>query len=158
MNTKEIERFALSNEHVRKIFCGVHAVNRLPKRKITKPCFFVINNCNENIVSDFCHWIGVAVSDKKVFFFDTSGTLSYKQNPYFLRFIKLQQRPVESLNYPIQSLLSDFCGIFVLVFGYSFSIGLSFSSFIKLFDKKNLVLNDEIVYRLFKFMYLDRKE
>lgn len=153
MDTEEIDEYARKNNFLNKIYCGVYSVDKLPMKRIKEKCLIIINNCNSDVYDDACHWIACYLTEKCVYFMDTSGTLSYKENKNFKRFIEIQQKRIESLNHPIQSLMSDRCGLFVLVFGYCMSINMKFSSFVKLFDSKNLTLNDVIVFELFKFAF-----
>lgn len=156
MNTLEIDEFAKNNKFVRVFYGGTFAADRLPKLKISNlPKSYIINTCIAARDDDpICHWVGVFISKKGVDYFDSGGTDSYRTNKHIKKFILNQGKPVNFSIQQIQSMTSEKCGLFTLLFVYAKSININLKSFLKVFTEDNLEKNDEIVEKLFSCAFL----
>lgn len=156
MNSEQVDSFAYRNKFVRRHYEGCFASDTLPQVEVTKtPRLFCVNLCESTITNDSsCHWIAINIRHNIVEFFDSGGDKSYTSNRGISDFLLRQQKPIIYNKTPIQSSSSDKCGAFVLCFLHSTAINIKFESFINFFDKTNLNLNDTIVWKLFKYIYL----
>lgn len=157
MNTREIEYFLSSNEEISKISHGVYAADMLPKHKIEKlPQIFVINTCSSE-VEDFknCHWICIHLTAYAIEYFDSAGHLSFLANEHIAKFVLTQEKKIIFNCQQVQDITSDKCGYFCLAFlNYVAGFHVDFSTFMEVFDRENLKLNDDIVMKLFRDAYI----
>lgn len=116
------------------------------------PFVININTCDRfipgpNANSGGIHWVNLWVRDKKSLgvthcvtqFFDSFG---FTNNHYEIK----SPWPVDRYNpFVLQPATSSHCGEFVLFYNTKRAVGLGFDSVIKLFNKKDLVKNDERV-------------
>jgi hypothetical protein len=171
MNTNEINYFAGNNPTTRLKYAGCLPVNFLNQSKIPQkflPIGIVLNLCNSFsetrvlIKKDVsilpCHWIIIFIDKtNKIYYMDSAGVPSYKEHKEIYTFIKKQQKKLIFTPVQIQSEKSDLCGLFVLVYLWWRSNGLSHKSYFDLFDTKNLSKNDKTVKTLFKQMYASKR-
>lgn len=155
MNTFDIERYGRKLRN----FYGCFASDKLPNRKISnKKVYLIVNLCPRHIttespLSNFCHWVGVAINKDCVTYFDTRGTASYLENDALHRFLKKQKKKIKHSRVQIQSVSSQECGRFSLSFLYTQANGISLTRFLKIFHRKKLELNDRIIRKIFTVLY-----
>lgn len=159
MDTNQINFFANENDFTKKLYRGCFPVDSLPKEKLQHlPMLLCVNLCEKSIIDPECHWIGLCIDDvNEIQYFDSAGVASYKSNKHLKNFIALQEKRVVFNNTQIQSETSDKCGVFVLCFLYSRAVKIKYVEFLKTFDLIDLNMNDEIVSKMFKCVFLKKK-
>ena len=109
MDTNEISRF-LATE---KSFIGVFALDKLPKKKIKLPASLIINNDISSKKGD--HWLSLVITKHQAFYFDSFGLPIIDRE--ILAFLSKQKyRKVTYSIKCIQSIYSDKCGLFCILF------------------------------------------
>lgn len=104
----------------------------------------IVNSMEAEI--SFGHWLAVIfdVHKDKFIFWDPLG-FPLSMYPQIETFLKQSGKRINCLRHAIQHMtLSVHCGYFSLAFLLSFEIGIDPNSFFQLFDKNDLLLNDDI--------------
>lgn len=130
MDTQEINTLLNSDEYSQPIFGGTLARDHFQSQYAWSPSrLFVINTDPSSMPGE--HWLAVFRGDEDTFLFDSYG-LNAK-----LFYPEIVSTLVESDNmHPItsgvtlQSLLSDVCGDYCVLFGLALSRGVSFQGFL----------------------------
>ena len=106
------------------------------------PCIYVINTDYGSGPGE--HYLSFIIEkDKSVIFFDPYG---FKPISCFVNWwSRYGFAPVRYSSEWLQSPFSRTCGYFQIVFALCMSAGVGFNSFLSLFDRNNLVLNDLLV-------------
>lgn len=99
------------------------------------------------------HFVCIYCDGKKVYYFDPLGFRCY--NPFIIKILTDMKLPVFEYEFPIQSILSNFCGYFCVAFAIKASIKMSDKLFFQQFDMKNNLINDEISVK-FITKYIDK--
>lgn len=147
MNSLEIDVILKANKSTKKIFLGVFACDTLPKIVPRRSPVLLICN-TQPIRKSGEHWIAIFISKNKYGeYFDSFGLPP--QNIYILRFLRRNCIKYKYNSKMIQSLFSNYCGHFCIMYVYYKSMFKSFESFIKHFNEKNLKANDNIVLNFF---------
>lgn len=147
MNNFELEHCLLTNKKTVKIFRGVYSANKLADIKTIKNGYYIANTAPNT--SKGIHWVGFFINSNCVEIFDTSGLL-FVHNKYFKRFIKKCNREVVTNKFIVQNPHSNICGQYCVVFALYKARGISFCTFLNLFNETNLSKNDRIVLSIFK--------
>ena len=120
-----------------KCFKGVYSKNNLPLRKlVTRPIAFIINTQNSDEPGE--HWVGLFVAKNNIAeFFDSFG-----RNPLcceIKKFLIINDVKILIINKNIiQNIFSDNCGRYCILFIKLKCNGMTFSDFLKLFNKNTL--------------------
>jgi hypothetical protein len=155
MYTNEIDSALKKAHETNQIYLGTFAINQLPDRKIERfPSCLIVNTCPARIKNgSTCHWVAIYIDKNKVEYFDTSGLPTFLGNHQLTRFLEKQQKKI-SFNYKqIQAFNSIKCGQFSCIFVFGKSIRYPMKKIIKLFHKKDLEKNDEIVQHIFDCIF-----
>jgi hypothetical protein len=152
MNTLEVDKFLKKYKWIKNSYCGVLPIDKLPLKKIKKPCSFVINT--DKSTNSGKHWFAIYVPVKgPIEYFDSYGLKPI--NPEIYRFFKENDNKWIYNKYPIQSLKSQSCGKFSILFIAYRSKGLSMKDYTKLFSV-NKDYNENVInilfYKLYKYI------
>lgn len=154
MNTIELIKVLSENPKTSKNFNGVFPSDCLPKKKLKKPTFVIVNT--ENRYSQGQHWLGIYLPKKGPgILFDSFAIKNDNRD-----FIKFLQKNCTSFTYNKKRLQSDFsttCGQWCCVFIYYKCIGKTLSSFLKLFSNTDYEANDDKIIHLFKKYFKKQK-
>ena len=143
MDTIEINRL-LADE---KNFVGTFALDKLPKKKIKVPASFIINNDVSSKKGD--HWISLVLTKNGAFYFDSFGLPILDKQ--ILNFLSSQRyRKVTYSTKCIQSISSDKCGLFCILFIKLVNNKKKFNNYLEMFCDKNLNVNDQLVVNFLK--------
>lgn len=136
MQGNELSNFIAKFSTLDAYFKGVFSINTMPKSLNKRQFFFTNIDLNSGTGS---HWICVIKNDNnELELFDSLGNTDVKIE-WFLKHCEI--KPKHQLNYnltPVQNILSNACGKFVLYFAIKrlFNIDLSFSKLINdIFDE-----------------------
>lgn len=153
METREIEFFLRNAKISNKHFKGVYPCNYLNNIKLKENESIIINSCSYPQTTNLCHWVLLINRRKSLFYFDSAGVASFKNNKYILNFIKKYKKKIFYNKFQIQSELSDRFGQFVCVFLVLFYKNKRIIPKLQqIFNLKTLKVNDKIVDLLFKFI------
>lgn len=145
MNTYEINDILTKNPITKKIFCGVFAIDNLPKERIKRPCAFVVNT--EESTKRGLHWFAIFVPRTgPIEYFDSFGFKP--QNKEVYHFIKMNGKQWIHNSRQIQSNESNTCGLFCIIFIALRSKNYNFKQFLRMF-KENKLFNENLVGKLF---------
>lgn len=134
------------NKFTKKNFCGVKALDELPRKRISSVCNFIVNTNRSDQPGE--HWIAIHVPKTgRIEYFDSYGLPPYHTE--FYKFFKLNRRKFVFNNHRIQSDQSQKCGKFALYFIYFRARNRHLNKFSRLFNKKNLIENDRIIDKLY---------
>lgn len=146
MNSMEIKNIMQSNEKTKKVFKGVYACDRLPKRITRKPACLIVNT--DPAHKPGTHWIAIYISKSgKSEYFD-----SYGNPPYLKSVINFMYRHGNGYIYnmkQLQSLFSSYCGNYCCQYILHRSHGCSFKTFISSFSNST-INNDKILIKNFR--------
>jgi hypothetical protein len=145
MNSIQINEILKKDDYARKYFLGVFSRDKIPKiSKSTLPCSMVINTHESDKPGE--HWLAL--------FYDANGncdffdSLAFSPNFYnFKQFFNKNALKISFSNKPIQSLFSDFCGYYCVLFLLFRSRHISLDNFLKFFDF-NKTKNDNYLKKL----------
>ena len=133
MDTQELERILKNNVSTQKTFLGVFAIDQLPTsaelRRVTEQnhrWFLVCNCCPSSQIGQ--HWIAVFFERGSVEFFDSFALPLDVYDQRLTTFLHHATKASEVVynNVPLQSIDSDACGHYCVVFGVARSRGESF--------------------------------
>ena len=147
MDTNDINRL-LVNE---KKFIGVFALDKLPKKRIDRPASLIINTDISNKKGD--HWVSLVLDKNQAYYFDSFGLQIIDKQ--ILQFLSMQKfRKVTFSNKCIQSISSDKCGLFCVLFVKLVKDKKKYKKFLDMFFDKQLVLNDNLIVEYLKLNML----
>lgn len=146
MNTIELKKFLDQNNN-KKIIMKVCAIDQLPAKLIKNGEYgFVINLSRSSEAGS--HWVGLYIKDSAATYLD-----SYAFQPksfYINDFIKKNCITFEYNKQQLQQLNSTVCGMYASLFILHMMNGGTLKTFNNRFSK-NLVFNDVVIERMFKF-------
>ena len=143
MNSSEINSL-LKNK---KNFIGVFALDKLPNTKINLPASLIINNDVSSENGE--HWLSLVLTKKQAFYFDSFGlSIVDKQ---ILDFLSVQKfKKIIYSTKCIQSINSNKCGHFCILFVKIVKNTKKYVNFLDLFFEKPLFINDCLVIEYLK--------
>lgn len=143
MDSVQIKNVMQLNLNTTKLFRGVYACDRLPRKIISKPCFLIINTDPAN--KPGTHWIAIYIPKKgKAEYFD-----SYGNPPYIKLVINFMLRHSIGYKYntnQLQSMFSSCCGIYCCEYVLHRCLGYSLKSFLSKFTKSTIQNDRKIIY------------
>ena len=150
MYTDQLIRNLLKYRWSRQTFCGVKPLDKIPQKRVRRPCSFVVNTHKSDQPGE--HWFGIFVPRRgKIDYFD-----SYGRPPEHLEvfnFIRLNGQKFKYNSKRIQSDQSENCGQFTLFFIYFRSKGYTMDQYLNLFSDQDYLFNDKIIERLYNKMF-----
>lgn len=150
MDTNQIAHVLRSSAETRRMFAGVFAANRLPRRAMRRPAVLVVNN-----QADFfpgSHWTCFYLPkyETGVEYFDSLGAAPTLH--YFLSFINNNGGLLRHNHRALQSPVSDVCGEYCCVFALERAAGTSLHHFLAQFGPLQ-VGNDRLVLTKFNAFF-----
>ena len=148
MNTLEIKDYLENSIVTSDAFLNVYALDQLPMEKIKKDRWFLICNCcPADMIGE--HWIALFYEEgANLEFFDSFGLPPNVYGEEILTFIAMQGTRVVYNNVRLQTLESDACGHYCLLYTFQRCRGELFQSIL---EKFNELKRDNIV----KFIVTD---
>ena len=149
MYTEELVKLLLRNPYSRKVFCGVIPIDKLPMKKITRECAFIVNTHESHLPGE--HWFAIYVPKQgPIEYFDSYGIPPYHRIIH--NFLRINKRNFIHNKYQIQSNTSVNCGKFSLFYIYFRARGYTMKQYIKFFNKDTLKYNDKFLNNLYKLI------
>lgn len=146
MNSSEIYFILKSLTKTKDVFLGVYACDTLPKVITKRPAILICNTQPIKMPGE--HWIAMYISKKKHGqYFDSFGLPP--NNKKIIGFLKKHCVKYDYNKQMIQSLFSNYCGQFCIMYTYYKALSKSLKSFIKIFNLKKLSKNNQIVFNFF---------
>lgn len=145
MDTIQIEKLMRTNILTKKKFLGVFAIDKLPMKKLKRPCSIICNT--DPSFKSGKHWIAFFLPKfGKIEYFDSFGLRPMNQEIY--KFISMNGNEYKYNSKQIQSNKSKTCGKFCIMFLLFRSKNLKYIDFINLFinDKK---YNEKYINKIF---------
>jgi len=154
MNTIQIEKILLGNPSTKKIFRGVFASDKLPKKIIKHPAIIIANTDSSDRPGT--HWVAFYFKNATTAeFFDSYG--QYPQNKHFINFLKKNSEKFSYNKQQVQGYFSDTCGHYCILFSIYKGRNSSTKYFLNIFKKNDYIYNDKLILRLFKKIIQTRK-
>jgi hypothetical protein len=148
MNTMQIDEIFKKYSYTRKIYKGTRAFDELPK-KIKRPSAYIINT--ETRDKDGEHWIAIYYNNYgNVEFFDSFGL-----GPAFYGledFLLKTSNKCFYNTFALQSLNSEYCGYYCVLFVLFKCKKKSFLNFLNHFDQDTFI-NDKNIKKLIEQFY-----
>jgi len=142
MNTLEIRARLKNFQVTRPIFLDVYAMDQLPKGKIEQERWLLVCNCCP-VERAGEHWIAMFYENQRLDFFDSFGFAPQDYHDDVMQFIQRQNvNDVFYTNEQLQSIDSDACGHYCILFGLFRAIGESLQELIM---KMKMMDRDEFV-------------
>jgi hypothetical protein len=139
MNGAEIETFL--RKHCSDLFMGVYSSDQLPKT-INPPKLLVCNTDTSDLPGE--HWIAIYIgSDGHGEFMDSFGR---EPGQPFLDFMNKHSKIWLYNDKQLQSVISSYCGNYVLFYCFRRSRGMNLNAIINLFSN-DTALNDHLVHK-----------
>ena len=149
MYTNQIIKNLLKYPWSRRVFCGVKPLDKIPQRRVRRPCSFVVNTDKSDQPGE--HWFGIFVPRRgQVEYFDSYGRPP--QHREVLTFLRLNGNKFKYNMKRIQSNESQNCGQFTLFFIYFRSKGYTMDQYMKLYSNIDYQYNDQIIEKLYNKM------
>lgn len=146
MDTNQLIKFLKRDKYSKKYFCGVLPFNKLPIKKIKKPCSFIINSHDSTLPGE--HWFAIYVPRRgKIEYFDSYGLKP--TNDFVLAFIKANKLPYIYNEKNIQAINSNTCGKYCVFYIYMRSRGFTMKKITNFFVS-NKDINESFINNLFK--------
>lgn len=146
MDSLQINKCMLLNRNTSKLFKGVYARNRIPRKISSKPCFLIINT--DPAHKSGSHWIAMYIpKNGRAEYFD-----SYGNPPYLKIFINFMLRHSSGYKYStqqLQNMFSSYCGMYCCEYILHRCLGHSYQSFISKFTNST-IRNDEKIINEFQ--------
>lgn len=154
MNGNDIERklkaiFQLAKHRARDVtFLGVFPKDRLPARIPSNPSLLVANTDDHNKPGE--HWIAIYFNpyNQHAEYFDSFGEPPLAE---FQTYMLMHAKRVAFNERQIQSVMSAFCGHYVVLFCVHRSIGYDVNKFVGLFTS-DYCFNDFLAHRMVCFV------
>ena len=142
MNTLEIKHYLENSAVTNDAFLNVFALDQLPKEKIQKERWFLVCNCcPADMIGE--HWIALFYEERSYLeFFDSFGLPPDAYGKEILSFIAIQGIRVVYNNVRLQTLESDACGHYCLLYTFHRCRGELFQTIL---EKLNGLKRDNIV-------------
>jgi hypothetical protein len=145
MYTSELIDLLKKDKYSRKSFCGVVPYDKLPIRRIRRPCSFIINTQDSTEPGE--HWVAIYLPKRgKLEYFDSYGFTPTL--PAIYKIIDLNGKYYIHNNETIQGVDSNNCGLFTLFYIYFRARGYSMNQYLKFFIT-NKTHNDMFIKNLF---------
>jgi hypothetical protein len=145
MYTSELIKLLKKDKYSRKSFCGVVPYDKLPMKRIRRPCSFIINTQKSTEPGE--HWIAIYLPRRgEIEYFDSYGFKPTIDKIYKL--IHLNGKIYIHNNKTIQGVDSKNCGLFTLFYIYFRARGYSMKQYLKFFIT-NKTHNDMLIKKLF---------
>jgi hypothetical protein len=150
MNSIQIFEILSKDKFSKKYFYSVISIDELPlsKRKL-KTTAYIINTDKRSGKGE--HWLSIFYDQKSnCQFFDSLG---FGPEIYGMEnFLLSTSKSIQINKYPIQSVFSELCGYYSILFILTRSRGISFNNFLKYFDSDTFN-NDLKINNLIKTFY-----
>jgi hypothetical protein len=145
MYTSELIQLLKKDKYSKKSFCGVVPYDKLPLKKLRRPCSFIINTQKSTEPGE--HWIAVYLPKRgRIEFFDSYGLKPTIDKIY--KMFNLNGKYYIYNNKAIQGVDSKNCGLFTLFYLYFRARGYSLNQYLKFFIT-NKTHNDTFIKNLF---------
>ena len=135
------------DQHSRKIFCGVKALDQVPRHRVRRPCAFVVNTHTSDQSGE--HWFGEFVPRRwPIEYFDT-----YARRPGEKQIFNFFQNIGKNFVHNhkrIQSDKSKNCGPFTLLYICFRSRGYTMQRYLKFFSNTDFEYNDKLIESLLR--------
>lgn len=152
MNTIELTLDMMSVKNIKRNFKGVFPSDRLPKRKVRRPAFFIVNTDPSRELGT--HWVAFHLPVKgPIEYMDSTG--KKLDNNYFKAFINRNGKKVIQNNKRLQGSLSTTCGNYCGVFLYLRSKHVSLQKFLDMFSD-NYQENDLKVLKMYQKIFQNK--
>ena len=137
MNEIEIENYLVSDKYISKFHIDVISYDEIPQY-VKKPSLYVINTDHSSGPGK--HWVCIFVDELKMEYFDSLG-----DEPVELHdFLSSQKKPYIYNVRRIQSLTSNVCGAYCILYCYFRSRGYDLEYFMNMFSE-DVDANDVLV-------------
>lgn len=145
--TNELVRILQKTPSTRRQFCGVLPLDKLPLRKVHRPCSFIINTHESDQPGE--HWFAIYVPiHGPIEYFDSYGSPPYHERVY--DFFNINKSRFIFNDERIQSNWSSNCGKYTSIYLHFRAKGYSMKQYLKFFNTFDLQLNDKFVNILYK--------
>ena len=149
MDTTQLIRVLKKYKFTKRTFCGVIPIDKLPIRKIKRPCSFIINTDPSSLPGQ--HWVTIFVPRiGKIEYFDSYGRPP--DDSKIMDFIKINGGEWDFNDKRIQGVQTITCGKFCVLYIAYRSVGISKKYFLNLFTN-NLDQNEMLINHLFNKLY-----
>lgn len=151
MNTIEITNLLRTNRKTAPLFLGVFAADEGPRQLPSSGPFVLVKNVMPGSHGGL-HWVAISRSANKrrIDYFDSMGMRANEMNETFLR--RLGSNYFYSKRI-IQAPTSNICGLYVALFCFYKSSGMSLGTIVKKFRHKRFYENDCKLIRLVKRVF-----
>ena len=147
MNSLQISKILNKDYYSNKYFKGVFAFNELPKT-VDLPSSYIFNTDVNSKPGQ--HWISIFFNSKgKSEFFDSYGLPP--ETFGFANFLKEKSISYSSIKKPIQSISSEYCGFYCILFILFRSRNYSLNYFLTFFTSDTNI-NDRLIKELINFI------
>lgn len=154
MNSSEISLILKSLNQTKHIFIGVFACDTLPRYIVKKPALLICNT--HPIEKPGEHWISIYITrNNNAEYFDSFGLPP--TNKFIINFLEKNCNKFLYNKQMIQSLFSNYCGQFCIMYAFHKGLSKSLRIFLRLFDLKNPLKNNKIVLNFFRNKILYKK-
>jgi len=148
MDTIQINHVMQKYKFTKNQFCGVIPIDKLPLKKVSRPCSFIINSDKSTLPGK--HWFAIYLPKKgNIEYFDSFGLKPLNQEVY--EFFKKNGNWIYN-KIQLQSNTSKSCGKFTALYIAYRSKGLTYKDFISIFSKDKYY-NEKLIKILFKKLY-----
>ncbi len=147
MNTLHINKIMKHDAFTKKLYAGTFAIDTLPQ-KIRYPSCIILNNKKSSHAGE--HWLAIYYfKNKRAQFFDSFG-----HSPAFYNLEEYLKRTSTNYSYnttTVQSINSNYCGLYVVLFLIFKARRRSLKYFLKQFknSEKNDTLFSNLLYKHF---------
>ena len=149
MNGATITTIVSEDIRLARVFRGVFAANTLPKFLCSSTSHAFVVNTDPHYKPGK-HWVAIYITPfKKAIYFDSFGLAPWQ--PEICKFIKENSLTLVYNSTPIQSLISQTCGLFCIYFLQKMSKGISLAEMLAVFNPYDPVYNDLFIQRLFHY-------
>lgn len=150
MDTIQINRLMRKYEWNEQKFCGVLPIDKLPLKKVKRPCSFIITTDDSSLPGR--HWFALYLPRTgPIEYFDSFGIKPLNKEVY--EFIKINGGKWKYNNIQIQDFKSKSCGKICILYLSYCNRGLTLKDFNNLFTKYTLY-NERIVRSLFNKTFI----
>ena len=146
LTTQQLDYLARQDPHLKPIFVGVFASDRLPKQpNLKEPQAYIVNTDPHDKAGS--HWISIYTDEGHCEVMDSYGLPLYWYRSEFFPWIdsKFSLKKLTSNSMPLQSLDSNACGHYALMYLKHKARGKTMNEFLNLFEARDYVTNDHRV-------------
>jgi hypothetical protein len=152
MNGYQLESVLEKDDTVMNKYGGIYPSTILPKRRFSKPRFFIANR--DGLGQPGSHWTAFYFPRRgPAEFFDSGGKAPSTVNRNFTKFLKRHSKNYVYNNQRLQSSGSSTCGPFVLYYVMHRSHNVPMRKIIEKFDRTNYVENDKRINEWIEKVY-----